>query len=127
MTTMLAIFIGGGLGAASRYGLAAAVQRLVVGTRVEAFPLGILACNLLGCLAIGFAVGCLELRDAMHWSPFLITGFLGGFTTFSAFGKDTHALMASGFTLHAALNIALSVGLGVGAVIAGLRASQLLR
>lgn len=127
MNALLAVFIGGGLGAATRFALASAIDRVAKGSRLEAFPLGILGCNLLGCLLIGFLAGLLEAKNAMHLSPLIITGFLGGFTTFSSFGKDTLDLLQSGQHTHAALNILLSIVLGVIAVLMGLRIAETLR
>ena len=115
------IFLGGGLGALSRWGLSTGLDKLASRTSIHHFPLGILACNLLGCFLIGCSFGHLTQRHPTWIGPLLVTGFLGGFTTFSAFGRDTISAIQDGLTLIAVLNILLSVTLGLLAVWAGLR------
>ncbi|BDS05204.1 putative fluoride ion transporter CrcB [Oceaniferula spumae] len=109
--TSLYIFLGGGLGALSRYGLSFGIQSLAENTRFQRFPLGIFACNLLGCFLIGLIFGFIASRSDQHpaWlHPLAVTGFLGGFTTFSTFALDSHQLFSSSPAL-ALLNIAASV------------------
>ena len=110
MKTLL-IGIGGALGSMARYQLDGWIQ-----TRFgTAFPWGTLAVNVLGCLAAGAvaakAEGTLRL--------FLIPGVLGGFTTFSAFGLETQALLRQGGVGPATAYVALSLGAGLGAVVLG--------
>jgi len=105
------IFIGGGLGAVSRFALSSAVQSLAEQTKLHRIPVGILACNLLGSLLIGALFGYIASRSEGHpaWlHPFAITGFLGAFTTFSTFALDTQKLFSSS-PLLAIINIAASV------------------
>ena len=78
------IFIGGGLGAALRWWVSSEVSS-------EAFPYGTLTVNLVGCLLIGVASAMLVSQPRM--SLLIITGFLGGFTTFSSFGLDAIGLL----------------------------------
>jgi len=73
--------------------------------------------NVLGSAAIGYAAGCVE-REGLRL--LLMTGLLGGFTTFSAFGLQTWTLLQEGRPLPAALNAALSLLLCVVAAGAGL-------
>lgn len=116
------IFLGGGLGALARWLLSSGVQALAASTPLHRFPLGILACNLLGCFAIGAAFGWFAPKDPPAWFfPFAVTGFLGGFTTFSTFGKDTHQLLTDGFTALAAANLAVSALGGLALVALGFR------
>ena len=117
----LLIFLGGGLGALSRWGLSTGVDTLTSRTNLQQFPLGILACNLLGCFMVGCLFGHLAQKNPAWVVPFLVTGFLGEFTTFSAFGRDTITALQQGLTLMALLNIILSVSLGLLAVWAGLK------
>ncbi len=115
------VFLGGGLGALSRWGLSAGLEKLTNRTALHQFPLGVLACNLLGCFLIGCVLGHFAQKTPLWVTPLLITGFLGGFTTFSTFGRDTVSAIHDGLTLIAILNILLSVILGLLAVWAGLR------
>jgi len=109
--TVLMVFLGGGLGAVSRFFLASAIDR---GMKDLPFPLGIFTCNLLGCFLIGCLFGYSASRVTAPWIfPFLATGFLGGFTTFSTYGKDSHQFLSNGLTGPALLNIFLSVALGL--------------
>ena len=90
-------------------------------TALHKFPLGILACNLLGCFLIGCLFGALTQKQATWVFPLLVTGFLGGFTTFSTFGRDTVEAFHEGLPAIALLNIVLSVLLGLAAVWAGIK------
>jgi len=121
---ILLIFFGGGLGAVARWTLSTSIEQLVLHTPLHRFPFGILACNLLGCFAVGCAFGALAQRHPSWIFPFLVTGFLGGFTTFSAFGMDTVEAFRDGLPGIALLNVVLSVLLGLAAVWAGLRLSS---
>jgi CrcB protein len=112
------LFIGGGVGSALRFALSLAVDARLF-PRFP-FPWGTLAVNLTGCFAIGVLA---TLADARVISPtlrlFLVTGLLGGFTTFSAFGMETFQLIQDGRAAAAAANAAASVVIGVAAVAAG--------
>lgn len=120
MNTLL-VFLGGGLGAVSRWSLSTGVQSLAERTALHKFPLGILTCNLLGCFLVGWVFGHFAQKHPAWVFPFLVTGFLGGFTTFSTFGRDTFEAFNDNLPAVALLNILFSVGLGVAAVWAGLR------
>ncbi len=122
MTKLLLIAGGGAVGAVSRYYLAGWAQRLVSGT----FPLGTLTVNVLGCLLIGilgaFFGGPHLVRQ--EYRLLLMIGVLGGFTTFSTFGLETVTLINAGQFTQAGLNVLLSNGLGLLAVLLGYRTTQ---
>ena len=108
---LLYIFLGGGLGAISRFGLSSGIQSLAEHTRLHRFPIGIFACNILGSFLIGCIFGYIASRGNEHpaWlHPLAVTGFLGAFTTFSTFALDSQKLFASSPAL-AILNITASV------------------
>ena len=120
MTTgyWLAVALGGAIGSMGRAGVSVWMPS------VGAFPLPTLAVNLLGSLAIGLMWATLTRMDASPmWSAFVITGVLGGFTTFSSFSLETLQLFEQGAWQTALLYVALSLltcvfgaGLGVGLV-----------
>jgi CrcB protein len=85
------IFLGGGIGSLCRFALSLLVSRSGVGIN---FPWPTLAVNLLGALVIGIIVELFAIKYSDHetWRYFLVTGILGGFTTFSAFSLES-ALM----------------------------------
>lgn len=109
----LIIFIGGGIGAMSRYALQGVVYQFIG----AAFPYGTFAVNVLGCFLIGILAGASEkfIIDP-QWRIFLTIGLLGGFTTFSSFGYETFALFRDGEVLWACANIFGSVITGLLAV-----------
>lgn len=116
------IFLGGGLGAVCRWLFANGVTALTRDTAVARFPLGVLCCNLVGCLLIGALTGYAAGRMTPSWFlPLLVTGFLGGFTTFSAFGNDTRVLFAENLNWLALLNIVTSTLGGIAFAMIGYR------
>lgn len=116
------IFAGSGIGGVCRYLLSGWAQRLTH----AAFPLGTLVVNLLGCVLIGFLTAAFAgrwlVREELRVAA--VVGVLGGFTTFSAFGMETFAFLNDGQYARAALNIGLSVGLGLIGVWAGYRLAE---
>jgi CrcB protein len=115
---LLWVALGGALGSAGRYG----VVRGVAGLVGDGWPLGVLVVNVLGSFAAGILVALLsrKLAGADQLQLFLITGFLGGFTTFSAFSLDVMHLMQRGENATAVVYALASVLLSVVAVFAGL-------
>lgn len=114
----LIIFLGGGLGAAARHGVGLLAMRHMG----AAFPYGTLIVNIVGSLVMGLLIGWMVRRG--HTSNevrlFLATGFLGGFTTFSAFALDFANLWRNGETASAIGYVLASVMLSLLAVFAGL-------
>jgi CrcB protein len=124
MLNMLVVGLGAAVGANLRYVLGAWVaQRLGSG-----FPYGTLLINVVGCLAIGALLTLAATRVPLSEPVrlLLVTGLLGGFTTFSSFGYETYALIGGGNWLGAALYAAASLILGLGAVFLGAAAVRLL-
>ena len=123
MEKFIAIFVGGGIGALSRYLFAGIVQ-----SRTDSiFPWGTLAVNLLGCFIIGFLWTLFEfLPVSVTLRLFFITGILGGFTTFSSYGVETLNLARDGELLHAAANIMVSNIAGIALVFCGVIVSRFL-
>ena len=117
------IFIGGGLGAVSRYLLQGVVQ-----TRAgSSFPAGTMAVNIIGCFVIGVLWALFEeVPVQIETRLFLITGFLGGFTTFSSFGVETLNLIRDGEYGYAAIYVGLSNLAGFACVFIGMIVSRAL-
>ena len=125
---MLALWVGAGgvLGAVARYLVVAWLNGATGGA---AFPYGTLAVNAVGCLVIGLVAGLWDGHRPLsaEAQAFLIVGVLGGFTTFSAFGIETVRLLRDGAYVAGAANVALQLGVGLAAVVVGLRIGQVFR
>jgi fluoride exporter len=88
---------------------------------MASFPAGTLVVNLTGSLLIGLLAGLAESRSLLGPEArlLLVTGLLGGYTTFSAFSLETLVLLRAGQTATAFATVALQVLLGVAAAWAG--------
>ncbi len=113
---LLQVALGGALGAALRYLTGVAVARLAG----PGMPLGVLTANVLGCLLMGVFIGLAGQRGLAWLNPFVATGLLGGFTTFSSFSLEAINLMQEGRGGQAVVYVGLSVGAGLGALYLGL-------
>ena len=106
MPVVVAVALGGALGALARYGLDRFIEHHVV----TVFPWSTFAINMTGCLLVGLTVGALV--DAHHFPAWLrvgaVVGFLGAYTTFSTFAQETHDLARRAGTL--ALGLVNAVG-----------------
>jgi fluoride exporter len=119
-STLLSVALGGAIGASGRYLVNVSVMRIVG----PGFPFGTMVANVLGSFIMGVIVVVLARRDGMAYAPFLMTGLLGGFTTFSAFSLDTITLFERGELGQAGLYVAFSVGLSLAAIALGVLATR---
>ncbi|MFZ5962629.1 fluoride efflux transporter CrcB [Thalassococcus sp. BH17M4-6] len=110
------VALGGAIGASLRFLLGHAVLRIVG----PGFPVAIMGANILGSFLMGVFVVVAAQRGLGHLSPFVMTGLLGGFTTFSAFSLETVTLIERGQTGQALLYVAVSVIGSILALMAGL-------
>jgi fluoride exporter len=118
MLNVILVALGGATGSVLRYGTGLATTRLLG----PGFPWGTITVNVIGSFVIGLFVEAIARRfeASEQLRLLLVTGFLGGFTTFSAFSLDAIALLERGATAWALLYIAASVLLSLLAVAGGL-------
>ena len=115
MKNVLIVGIGGFLGAVLRYKAGGLIMHYF---RFSDFPIGTVCVNIAGCFLIGLLSVTIEKLHILGSGSrlILITGFLGGFTTFSAFGYETYFLVKKGAVMLAAVNAGGSLFLGLLAV-----------
>lgn len=117
---LLLVALGGAIGSALRYLTALLLARHYTGS----IPLATLVVNLVGCFLIGLLIGLCS--DTSHLRLLFITGFCGGFTTFSTFTAESYSMFREGSYGLALLYIAGSVLIGLLALWLGLSLSRLL-
>ncbi len=117
MKLLLLIGAGSFIGGVFRYLLSLLVQAKILST----FPFGTLTVNIFGCFLIGLVFGLTDRGDfSQEWRLFLVTGLIGGITTFSAFSIETVALLGDGQYWHASAYILSSVFIGLIATLIGI-------
>ena len=118
MKTVMAIALGGALGAVARH----FISHWSVVALGNGFPWGTLTVNVVGCFALGVVVEVMALvwSPAAEWRAFLTVGVLGAFTTFSAFALDISVLHERGEVLQAILYVTVSVAGSIAAIFAGM-------
>lgn len=119
ISKVVAVGVGGMLGSILRFTVG---EIVIASVGYPRFPLATLIVNIVGCFLIGLIATASQHSQYMTSEArlFLITGILGGFTTFSAFGLESYSLLRAGNTTLAFLNISFqligglaAVGLGV--------------
>ena len=119
----LLVFVGGGLGAVSRY-----LVTTFMGNQLgSSFPYGTFAANIIGSFFMGavmfyFINKSLPVPEQLRL--LLLVGFMGGFTTFSSFSMETVSLMQNQHLVFSMLNVVGNVSLGIGAVLMGMFAAN---
>lgn len=121
-TTLLQVALGGAIGASARY-LTGVLTVRIFG---HGFPWGTITVNILGSFLMGVLVVVLARKGGNEYSPLLMTGMLGGFTTFSAFSLDTLTLFERGQVGMAGAYVAGSVLLSLLAIVLGILATRAL-
>ncbi|HAV03068.1 MAG TPA: fluoride efflux transporter CrcB [Chryseobacterium sp.] len=116
MKTAFLIFLGGGIGSVFRYYISSLTHKLLP---MGNFPIGTFVVNIVGCFLIG-ALTAFYLRADNSLKILFITGFCGGFTTFSTFSAENVTLYQEGNYITLFIYIILSILAGIAAVSAGL-------
>ena len=116
LITTLQVALGGAIGAALRFLTGVGILRLIG----PGFPIAVMAVNVLGSFLIGLFVVFATQRGVTQLNPFVMTGLLGGFTTFSAFSLEAVSLFELGAMGQALAYVAMSVVLSIGGLMLGL-------
>ena len=114
---LILVALGGAIGSVCRY--------LLSGMNVASWPWGTFAVNILGSLIIGLLAGLVSKGIVSpEMKLLLVTGFCGGFTTFSTFANESFCMMKAGDALQIALYVGASVVIGILAVWLGMYLSD---
>lgn len=108
MGSLLAVFIGGGLGSVLRY----SISKIKFG-EVGSFPVGTLLANAISCIVLGMLFSYFGSKAEMneHVKLLFTVGFCGGFSTFSAFSLETFNLINEGNWLVASMYVLFSIAI----------------
>ncbi len=123
LNSLLLVALGGAVGASLRYLLGLAIVRVAP---PDPLPLALIIANIVGSALLGFFVGIVEQREVAHLTPFITTGVLGGFTTFSGFCMDVLTLYDRGDPGWAVAYLAITVFGSLSGMLMGLQAAKLI-
>jgi CrcB protein len=124
LPSLLVISIGAALGAVTRWGLSSGLNHVL-----PVLPLGTLVANLVGGYLIGLALALFSQWPALapEWRLFVVTGFLGGLTTFSTFSAEVVQSLQQGRLGWALATVLTHVAGSLALTLAGLATPALLR
>ncbi|MEP3211335.1 MAG: fluoride efflux transporter CrcB [Maribacter sp.] len=123
MKQLLLVFFGGGIGSILRFVISKNFNNYF-----QHFFLGTFLVNIIGCILIGIILGFSLKSDYLTQNQTLLlsTGFCGGFTTFSTFAFEKHALLKAGELMHFSFYTIASIVVGVFAIAIGLWLAKML-
>jgi CrcB protein len=121
---LIYVALGGAIGASLRYLTGIGVVRVIGHGGLWGMPIGVILVNIVGSFLMGVFVVAAAHRGLTHLSPFVMTGVLGGFTTFSAFSLEVVTLCERGQIGTAATYVVLSVALSLGGLVIGLMVAR---
>lgn len=120
--SFLLVFLGGGLGAVCRF-----LVSKIIGQEFGGFPYATFSANVISCIILGFLMGIFVNRqEASPSALFLVTGFCGGFSTFSSFSAESYQLISNNSLWICGLYIVASVLVCLLSIIAGIKLHSLL-
>ncbi len=112
MKTLFLVGLGGAIGSGFRYEISKLAS--THWGKFFSIPIGIIFVNIVGCLLMGMIFAFFEQKIySSNTQKFIMTGFLGGFTTFSSFSLETFTLLQQGEYVKSVIYLSLSVVLGV--------------
>ncbi|WP_093120312.1 fluoride efflux transporter CrcB [Salinihabitans flavidus] len=120
VVNLISVAFGGTLGACLRYLAGIGIMRFFG----PGFPVGMIVVNIVGSFLMGVFVVVAAQRNLTHLSPLVMTGLLGGFTTFSAFSLETVTLFQRGQIGGAATYVVISVFGSLAAILIGMWAAR---
>ncbi|SFJ44266.1 fluoride efflux transporter CrcB [Celeribacter neptunius] len=120
MAPLIQVALGGALGASARYLSGLGITHLMG----KSFPWNTMFVNFLGSFLMGVIVVILAHEDGNRYAPLLMTGMLGGFTTYSAFSLDAMTIFERGDYAFAAAYVAGTLVLALGGIALGLYSAR---
>ena len=122
MMKFLMVFLGGGIGSMCRYAFA-----ILLHPWAKTYPLGTLAANLVSCVLLGIFLGASEKQWMdTYWKLLLMTGFCGGFSTFSTFSAEQFTMLQEGHLQTMLIYLVISIIMGLFCITLGYKTSTYL-